>query len=182
MLRLRPYKPCDAGKVASWIDNERTYQLWGGKLIGDYPLTAEAINKKYLQENGGCEEEDNFYPMSAFDEDGIAGSLIMRYIKGDNRILRFGWVVVDGSRRGKGYGKELIRLAQQYAFTVLKVDTVSIGVYECNTSAYKCYLACGFRASTVCEDSFVEIDGKNERIVELEISKDEWLKTLDENI
>lgn len=181
MLRLRPYKPCDAESIASWIDNERMFLLWGGNHFCNFPLTAEAINRKYLENNGGCEEPDNFYPMTAFDEDGVAGHLIMRYIKGDNRILRFGWVVVDGSRRGKGYGKELIRLAQQYAFSVLKVDTVTIGVFECNTAAYKCYLSCGFRASTICEDSFVEIEGKSERIIELEISKDEWLKSLEEN-
>ena len=38
MLRLRPYKPCDAEKIASWIDNERTFLLWGGNHFCDFPL------------------------------------------------------------------------------------------------------------------------------------------------
>ncbi len=176
MLRLRPYKPCDAEKIVTWISDERTFALWGGARFGAYPLKAEDMNEKYLKNNGDCVEEDNFYPMSAFDEDGIVGHLIMRYIQGNNKILRFGWVVVDGSKRGKGYGKQMIQLALKYAFEILQVDTVTIGVFECNTSAYKCYLSAGFRASTVCEDSFEEIEGETLRIVELEISKEEWRK------
>lgn len=61
-MRLRPYKSNDAEKVVSWIKNEDVFHKWGGFLFGRFPISAEDINRKYLNENGGCSEEDNFYP------------------------------------------------------------------------------------------------------------------------
>ena len=50
------------------------------------------------------------------DEDGVIGHFIMRYIHGDNKVLRFGWVIVDDSFRGKGYGTSMLRIGLDYAF------------------------------------------------------------------
>lgn len=63
----------------------------------------------YKNKNGLCIEKDNFYPWIAFDESGAVGHFIMRYLNGDNRTLRFGWVIVDGNIRGKGYGTEIVK-------------------------------------------------------------------------
>ena len=103
-MRLRPYKSCDAKRIISWIRDEEVFHKWGGDHFGLYPISAETVDNKYLKDNGDCKEEDNFYPWIAFtDEDGVIGHFIMRYIHGDNRVLRFGWVIVDDSIRGKGY-------------------------------------------------------------------------------
>ncbi|MBO4603780.1 MAG: GNAT family N-acetyltransferase [Clostridiales bacterium] len=174
MLRLRPYKPCDAETIVSWCDNEYTFMNWGGYLFGKYPIKAEDMNSKYLELNGDCKEQDNFYPMTLFDEEGIKGHMIMRYINGDDTILRFGWVILDPASRGRGYGKEMIKLGLEYAFEILRVRSVTIGVFENNIPAYHCYLAAGFRKSGLIEDSYHEIYGETWKIVELEISKGEY--------
>ena len=70
MLRLRPYKPCDAGTVIGWCRDQKTYQLWGGELIGPYPLTADKLNEVYFARTGLCAEPDSFYPVMACDENG----------------------------------------------------------------------------------------------------------------
>ena len=44
MLRLRPYKPCDAESIVSWVSEKETFQRWGGELIGEFPITAEVLN------------------------------------------------------------------------------------------------------------------------------------------
>lgn len=107
-MRLRPYKSCDAKRIISWIRDEEVFHKWGGDHFGLYPISAETVDNKYLKDNGDCEEEDNFYPWIAFtDEDGVIGHFIMRYIHGDNKVLRFGWVIVDDSIRGKGYGTSI---------------------------------------------------------------------------
>ena len=83
MLRLRPYKHCDAEKIAAWVQDENVYLKWGGKLIGEFPLSAETIDRTYTLENGKCEEPDNFYPWVALDEGGgVVGHFIMRYLHG----------------------------------------------------------------------------------------------------
>lgn len=108
MLRLRPYKSCDSKRIADWIKNEETFVKWGGERFGSYPINAKIIDDKYKLNNGDCVEDDNFYPMTAFDDSGVVGHFIMRYINGKNKILRFGWVIVDDTQRGKGYGSKCL--------------------------------------------------------------------------
>lgn len=83
MLRLRPYKSCDSKRIADWIKNEETFVKWGGERFGSYPINAKIIDDKYKLDNGDCVEEDNFYPMTAFDDSGVVGHFIMRYINGE---------------------------------------------------------------------------------------------------
>ena len=165
MIRLRQYKSCDAKIIAEWIKDEEVFKMWGGELFGNFPITADVIDNKYRNNNGDCVEEDNFYPWIAFDEnDKVVGHFIMRYINGDNRILRFGWVIVDDSIRGKGIGCEMLNTGLKYAFDVLKVDKVTIGVFENNERAHKCYKNAGFVDREVVEHEPINL-------IELEIFK-----------
>ena len=40
MLRLRPYKPADAGYLMKWLEDERTVEFWKADRFC-WPLTAE---------------------------------------------------------------------------------------------------------------------------------------------
>ena len=167
VLRIRPYKSCDSKKIASWLTDEKVFYEWGGERFGSYPINAEIINKKYTEQNGDCEEEDNFYPMTAYDETGVVGHFIMRYTDKDNRRLRFGWVIVDKERRGRGYGKRMLELGLKYAFEILKARVVTIGVYEHNIPAYKCYKSLGFNEVPQDEYSTMNVLGETGRVIEL---------------
>ncbi|MBO4921592.1 MAG: GNAT family N-acetyltransferase [Lachnospiraceae bacterium] len=166
MLRLRPYKKKDSEKIASWLKDEDIFWKWGGERFGAYPISAADIDKKYSEQNGDCAEYDNFYPMAAFTDDGVVGSFIMRYINGDHSIVRFGWVVVDETKRGKGYGKRMLELGLQYAFKILKAKKVTIGVFENNTPAYACYKSLGFKEAEG-EERVVNIKGEDWKLIEL---------------
>lgn len=175
MLRLRPYKSCDSIQIADWVKDESVFLKWGGGRFGTFPIDANSIDDKYRLNNGDCVEADNFYPMTAFDDSGVVGHFIMRYIHGDNRILRFGWVIVDAAKRGKGYGRQMLALGLKYAFEILKVKKVTIGVFENNISAYRCYKAVGFNEIAMEEDEIEEIKGEKWKIIELEITVDNYL-------
>lgn len=103
MLRLRPYKSCDAKTIESWIQDEDVFLKWGGDHFGDFPISARIIDDKYRLDNGDCKEEDN-----------VVGHFIMRYLQGNPKLLRFGWVIVDGTIRGKGYGTKMLVLGLKY--------------------------------------------------------------------
>ena len=168
-MRLRPYKSYDAKKIISWIKDEEVFLKWGGDHFGLYPISAEIIDNKYLNDNGDCKEEDNFYPWIAFtDEDGVIGHFIMRYIHGNNKVLRFGWVIVDGSIRGKGYGTSMLRTGLYYAFNILGVHTVTIGVFEHNDIAHSCYKKVGFVDKEI-------VPHERDNIIEMAITKEDYL-------
>lgn len=167
-MRLRPYKSCDAKVIEQWIKDKDVFLKWGGQRFGDFPINASTIDDKYCRNNGDCKEEDNFYPWTAIDEDNnVIGHFIMRYTGGDNRLLRFGWVIVDDSLRGKGYGKQMLELGLKYAFEILGVDKVTLGVFENNDAAHWCYKKVGFT-----DTKTVEKEPWN--VVEMEILKKDF--------
>ena len=168
-LRLRPYKPCDAENIVSWIKDEDALRKWSSDRFGEHPINAKDINGKYLENNGDCMESDNFYPFTAFDETGTVGHLILRYTDAEKKVIRFGFVIVDNEKRGKGYGKQMLVLASKFAFDIFGAEKITLGVFDNNESAFHCYKAAGFRETG--EDSFCELFGSQWRIIEMELLK-----------
>ena len=132
MLRLRPYKKCDAKRIVSWIKDEISFRKWCADRYNKYPINENDINSYYST----MEDLDTFFPMTAFDETGIVGHLIMRFIDENKKILRFGFIIVDDKKRGQGYGKEMLQLSIKYAFEILKIQKITLGVFDNNKSAY----------------------------------------------
>ena len=175
MLRLRPYKKSDAEYIISWLNNEEIFSLWGGERFGQFPISPDIINDKYFNNNGDCEEADNFYPLTAVDDNGPVGHFIIRYINGNNRILRFGWVIIDKNIRGQKIGQKMLKLGLIYSFEILNAERVTIGVFENNLPALYCYLSCGFHKSEILEDSLCDCNKEMIKVLELEILKDEYI-------
>lgn len=167
MLRLRPYKNCDAQYIAGWIKDEAAFRRWCADRFETYPVSAEDINRHYAD----CAGEDNFYEMTAFDDSGVVGHLIMRFTDEAKTVLRFGFVIVDDTKRGMGYGKEMLSLSLKYAFEILKVKKVTLGVFENNPSAYYCYRSVGFREALVDEIRYYHVLGEDWKCIEMEIEK-----------
>jgi len=148
MLKLRPYKACDAKAIVSWIKDETAFRKWSADRFERYPITEEDLNAHY----DAFAYRDNFFEMTAFDETGIVGHLIMRYTDEEKKVIRFGFVIVDDAKRGKGYGKQMLQLAIKYAFDLLRVEKITLGVFENNDSAYYCYRSVGFQETGTVED------------------------------
>ena len=164
---LRPYKSIDAKTIIKWLDNEETFIKWGGDHFGNYPINESIINNKYLNQNGDCKEEDNFYPLVFIDDDKMVGHFIIRYINNNPSILRFGWVIVDNTIRSKGYGTKMLKLGLKYAFEILSAKKVTIGVFENNIGAFNCYKKVGFKEINV-------VEAKPFNIIEMEILKENY--------
>lgn len=173
MLRLRPYKTSDAGTIIAWCKDEEVFRKWTSDRYESFPITEEDMNRKYIDNNGDCAEPDNFYPMTAFDEDGIAGHLIMRFTDEKRTVLRLGFVIVDDAKRGLGYGKEMVALSLKYAFEIFKAQKVTIGAFDNNLPAYYCYKRAGFKDAEG-EEEVYEIFGEKWKVLELELSKEDY--------
>ncbi len=165
--RLRPYKPCDAETIAGWIHDEKTLRQWSADRFGEYPVTAADIKEKYMS---NCDYEcDNFYPMTALDENGVVGHFFLRYVDKYKKTLRFGFVIIDDSKRGKGYGKSMLFLAKKLAFEIMGAEKVTLGVFENNPSAYHFYIAMGFVDTG--KDYYCTLMGEQWRCIEMECTR-----------
>lgn len=140
MLELRQYEACDAPIITSWLKNEYAFCQWSADRYESYPITADDMNNYY-----SLYSDVELNKLTAVDEDKIIGHLTIRFIDDARKVARFGFVIVDDAKRGKGYGKQLVSSALKYAFEELKADKVTLGVFENNNPAVHCYLSCGFK-------------------------------------
>lgn len=170
MLRLRPYKACDAAAIVSWTGDEVSFRKWCADRFDSYPITAEDLNRHYDALAGS----DSFYEMTAFDETGVVGHLIMRFTDEEKTILRFGFVIVDSRKRGMGYGRDMLKLAARYAFGILKAEKITLGVFENNEPACRCYRAAGFREVPEAEPEYCSILNEDWKCIELEMDRTDF--------
>ena len=142
-MKLRPFTIEDARIVCSWLRTEEELYRWSADRFNKFPLYAEDIQKNYAPQIG----TGRFFPLAMVDdEDHLLGHFIIRYPKeDDDSSVRFGFVIVDPTMRGKGYGKEMLRLGVQYVKEHLKSDRIDLGVFANNDSAKYCYEAAGFK-------------------------------------
>ncbi len=140
MIELRLYKNTDAQMIVKWLKSEYAFRQWSADRYESYPVTAEDMNNYYSQYS-----DKDLCKLTAVDENEIIGHLTIRFIDEKRKIARLGFVIVDDTKRGQGYGKQLVSLAVAYAFDELKADKVTLGVFENNTPAIQCYLSCGFK-------------------------------------
>lgn len=166
MLRLRPYKACDAETITKWIKSEYAFRQWSADRYEQYPITPDDMNSYYDKD----QNTDRIFGMTAFDESGVVGHFTMRYPRdNDKSEIRLGFVIVDYEKRGKGYGKEMISLAVRYAFEFLRADKVSLGVFENNTAAIRCYKSCGFREVKLDRIESYSCMGETWNCIEMEL-------------
>ena len=142
MLKLREFIPSDAEKIVTWTGCEREFRMWCADRYDHFPINAEDMVSMYEEH----EKTGAFFPMTAVDEnDNAVGHLILRYTDEVHEEIRFGFVIVDSSLRGRGAGREMLELAKRYASGVLGAKRITLGVFGNNIPALKSYKAAGFK-------------------------------------
>ena len=149
-MMLRTYKEEDAEIILNWIMNEKEFRLWSADRYENYPATPQDINDNYLK----SKEVSNFYPLTLEDNGKVIGHLILRNPGKEKDVIRMGFIIVDSSIRGKGYGKSLINEAIKYARDNLGAKEINLGVFVNNDSALHCYQAAGFEIIRIDSNAY----------------------------
>lgn len=172
MLRLRPYKPCDAGMIVTWFTSRRSFYLWAADRFSgySYPISDRDLNDYYEREA----HNPDIWTMTAFDEDGVCGQLMMRYPDDDHSHIHFGHIIVRNDLRGRGYGRRMVSLAASYAFEFLEIKRITLGVFDSNAAAIHCYQSVGFELTghslEVC------LMNENWTCLEMELTPEQLIK------
>lgn len=163
-MTLREYKPQDSKIICSWIKDQKSLFQWSADRIGIFPLKGDELNKSYAECNPNF-----FIPLTALDDSGnVAGHLFIRYPnQKDKSTVRFGFVIISPDLRGKGNGRKMLEFALAYAKDKLGAQKVTLGVFENNPSARRCYDSLGFVPTSV---STMNILGEEWNCVEMELN------------
>lgn len=149
-MRLRSYiEGKDFDEIKNWITDERTHAMWCANLIG-YPI--EKDNFESFMEQIGEKFGDCPFVATTEDDEPVGFFCYSVNIENNEGMLKF--VMINPKYRGRGYGKEMLRLANRYAFEITNVDSVQLNVFPENESAKKCYEAVGFVERHLEENAF----------------------------
>ena len=158
-MKLRPFSIEDAPVILSWIKDKTDFRKWSADRYSSYPPKPEDMLAQYAN--------DNIFPFTAIDDAGkVIGHIILRYPDSSKTVIRLGFIIIDNQLRGKGYGKQMLELAIQKAQRDYKVQKITLGVFDNNPSAIRCYESVGF---TVTGTDTYLIDGGQWMGKEMEI-------------
>ena len=157
---IRTFKKEDAPIILRWIKNKTDLRKWSADRYRDYPATPDEMVQLYAP--------DNMTPLTAEDENGNVIAHIAIRIPDTTKpqAVRLGFIIVDDSLRGKGYGKELIRQTIDYARKNLNATSISLGVFKNNPPALHCYESVGFRKIGL---ETYNIDGDTWEVIEMNL-------------
>ena len=149
-MRLRPYVHShDFDAMKGWITDERVHALWCANRIA-FPLEKEDFGR--FVEDSFVNSNDCAF--TAAQDDGRAVGFICCSINCETNEAMLKFVLVDPLQRGKGYGKEMVRLAAQYAYDIAKAGLVHLNVFTANAAARRCYESAGFTERNTTPDAF----------------------------
>lgn len=163
-LSLRPYQPTDANVITTWLKNEYLMRQWCADRYECYPVTPEDMNIYHERYIDGQSQR----ALTMLNGNNIVGYITLRTPADDSSEQRLGFVIVDDSKRGQGFGKTLVSMAVKYAFETLGATKVSLGVFENNPSAIHCYKSAGFRRVIVPTTESYSCLGETWNCIEME--------------
>lgn len=154
MLRLRPFRTNDARTIITWATDPKEFYMWSAGLLGSFPVSEQRL----LEAVSARENNPNYFPLVAFDEDGLVGFLTVRTPGEDDKKVALGYVIINPNKRNKGYGKQMLKLTLKFAFELYGANEVSLDVFDSNKQAYNCYKSIGFKETgkqeIICIDKY----------------------------
>ena len=136
-MKLRAYEREDSPIIAKWVRTEKELYQWSADRYGFFPLKPYSVDENYAP----AIPTGRFIPLTMVDEDNnVTGHLIIRYPnENDDSSVRIGFVIVDPELRGKGCGRELLKLAIGY----IKADkNISEVAYDVGFTAPSYFTKC----------------------------------------
>jgi len=173
MITLAYFTKDDFESLLNWIPNEELLLNWAGTQFR-FPLTAKKL-QGYIQEANDFDRSDKFIYKAVDSESGeTVGHISLTAINRHNRSARITRVLVgDIASRGKGIGEQMVKAVMEIGFEQLHLHRMSLGVYDINESAIRCYLKCGFKSDGVLRDIQRHHD-TYWSLMEMSILENEW--------
>jgi len=91
------------------------------------------------------------------NEGKMIGYVILVGLENPNKIIELRRLVI--AEKGKGYGRETLRLIKQYCFSLLKCHRLFLDVVEDNLRAQHLYFSEGFELEGVMREAHKTKDG-----------------------
>ncbi|SHI82211.1 Protein N-acetyltransferase, RimJ/RimL family [Clostridium amylolyticum] len=175
IIKLQYLEKEDLKKIVQWNANKSADYLlqWAGPAY-TYPLTLKQVEEHYFDDIKRKNSNILAYKIQLIDTNEIVGTIELREIDKKNkvgRICRF--LIGEENVRGNGIGTLALKEILRIGFTELNFEKITLGVFDFNLGAIKCYENAGF-----VKEKFLESTRKAAvgywNIYEMSILKAQW--------
>ncbi|MFZ5966223.1 MAG: GNAT family N-acetyltransferase [Bacillota bacterium] len=175
MIKLDLLEKEDLKKIIEWNTNKSADDLllWAGPIY-NYPLTLAQVESYFLNEVKKDNSNIFVYKIRLVNTDQVIGTVELREMDKNNKIGRIGrFLIGEEKNRGKGIGKKVLKEVLRIGFEDMKFEKITLGVFDFNQSAIKCYESAGFSKERLLENARKSsTDYWN--LYEMAISRVEW--------
>ncbi len=137
---LSPCRPEDATAWAAWFND-----LAVALPLGDEAYVPSAPETEGERVQGILRDRAHVFSIVTLAEDKLIGRSLLFNVDPVNRSAMFGIVIGEKSAWGQGFGTQATRLTLEYAFNLLNLNSVMLGVTAFNDRAIACYKKAGFK-------------------------------------
>lgn len=178
MVKLEFFTKDDFEQLIQWIDTESLLISWSGSLFS-FPLTQSSM-EWYLGDTNDLNTSGALVYKAVETETGeTIGHISLGGISRKNKSARISRVLIgNAANKGKGYCKQMITEVLKIGFDKMQLHRISLGVYDYNTAALKCYQAAGFSIEGTMREVLLH-DGKWWSLIEMGILENEWQQKID---
>jgi RimJ/RimL family protein N-acetyltransferase len=173
MIQLEYFTPADFQQLIDWLDNEQLLKEWSGSLFS-FPLTEQSLSW-YIQNANDLSNPDVFIYKAVDTETGeVVGHISLGSFSETNKAARITRVLVGNTAaRGRGYCQGMVKAILRIGFEELGLHRISLGVYDFNEPAIRCYEKAGMKREGTMRDVVRYKDGYWS-LVEMAMLEDEW--------
>ncbi len=135
--------PCAAEDAARWAEwfNDPAVTI----PLGDEAYTLTSLEAEQAALAQALQHPGHLFTIVDLATEAAIGRCMLFNVNLVDRHAMLGIAIGEKAYRGKGYGLEAIRLLLDYAFNLLNLHNVMLGVFEFNQAAIRCYEKAGFR-------------------------------------
>ena len=170
LICLKPLEPEQGAALFKIWDRDAVYMRF---LDSEPPnLWVESESKAFLEE---MVPKIYFFTINTREDEKPIGSISLGgfdWIAGNAEV---GIGIGEEEYRGRGYGTDAMRVIVRYAFRVLNLRRVSLGVFEYNPRAIRSYEKAGFTEEGRLRQ-YVNRFGRRWDVVLMGILRSDWEK------
>ncbi|NLK65052.1 MAG: GNAT family N-acetyltransferase [Tissierellia bacterium] len=168
MISLSEIKKEDMEYIYMWFSDSEFLKYYD--YYPPLPLTKIEVDKMfdYYKDSGkskvfAVRKDCTIIGVAGFDD-----------IIKENQVATLFIGLGNENERGKGYGREAMRILLEYGFNNLNFHRIQLNVLEFNYGAIALYEKCGFKKEGIYRE-FVLRDGKRHNLLLYGLLKDEWI-------
>ena len=139
-VRLRAYGAGDIDDVLRQINDYESVRNSATGVL--FPNTYDD-EVRWLNQQTAFTRGEYQFAIETLAGDYVGGCGFNR-VDCKNRCADIGILIGDASKRGRGYGSDAIRVLCRVGFAEMNLHKLRLDVLAFNTSAVRCYEACGF--------------------------------------